>query len=45
MKNPFDYAHERWRDIVWMSQNTNQLVNHPAIIEAMRETVESAGRQ
>lgn len=34
-KDPFVYAHEREKDIVWMSQNTNQLETSPKVQEAM----------
>ncbi|MFZ1023869.1 MAG: pyridoxal phosphate-dependent aminotransferase [Thermoplasmata archaeon] len=44
MDAPFDafrYAHEHWKEVAWLSQNTNHLVPpsvvEPALIEAIRE--------
>jgi aspartate/methionine/tyrosine aminotransferase len=37
--NPFDYAHKHSKDIVWMSQNTNQLPTSPELEEAMLQAV------
>jgi aspartate aminotransferase len=39
--DPFEYAHQRAKDIVWMSQNTNHLPTSPAIQEAIIEAVNS----
>lgn len=39
--NPFDYAHKHKNEIVWMSQNTNQLPTTPEIEEAMVECARS----
>ncbi len=38
-KDPFVYAHEKEKDIVWMSQNTNQLETTPKIEENIIEAV------
>lgn len=35
----FEYAHSN-PNVVWMSQNTNHLVNHPSIDAALQETIE-----
>lgn len=41
MKNdPFVYAHEKEKEIVWMSQNTNQLETTPKINDNILEAVE-----
>ncbi|MFH0815772.1 MAG: pyridoxal phosphate-dependent aminotransferase [Methanobacteriota archaeon] len=37
--DPFEYAHQRAKDIVWMSQNTNHLPSHPAVDEAIMGSV------
>ena len=39
-KDNFEFAHEHRREIAWMSQNTNTLPVHPAILEAIREGVD-----
>ncbi|MBS3816170.1 MAG: pyridoxal phosphate-dependent aminotransferase [Candidatus Thermoplasmatota archaeon] len=39
-RDPFVYAHEREDDIVWMSQNTNQLETSPEILRAMKDALE-----
>ena len=39
-KDPFVYAHEKEDEIVWMSQNTNQLETSPKIVEAMKEALD-----
>lgn len=39
--DPFVYAHEKEDEIVWMSQNTNQLETSPKILEAMKEALET----
>ncbi|MFQ6061135.1 MAG: pyridoxal phosphate-dependent aminotransferase, partial [Thermoplasmata archaeon] len=31
----FGYAHKRWKDIVWMSQNTNTIPTDPSVIESI----------
>ncbi len=41
MKAPFDYAHENWKKVVWMSQNTNQLVDHPEIRKSMKDAIDT----
>ncbi len=38
--DPFVYAHEKEDEIVWMSQNTNQLETSPKIVEAMKEALD-----
>jgi len=40
-EDPFRYAHAKADEIVWMSQNTNQLCTSPAIKEAIMECVAS----
>lgn len=35
----FAHAHERWKDIVWMSQNTNTIPTDPSVTEAIIEAV------
>jgi aspartate/methionine/tyrosine aminotransferase len=37
--DPFEYAHQRANEIVWMSQNTNHLPTHPAVDEAILQAV------
>jgi aspartate/methionine/tyrosine aminotransferase len=37
--DPFEYAHQRANEIVWMSQNTNHLSTHPAVEAAILEAV------
>ncbi|MFP3872805.1 MAG: pyridoxal phosphate-dependent aminotransferase [Candidatus Aenigmatarchaeota archaeon] len=39
-RDPFVYAHEKEKDIVWMSQNTNQIETSPEISEAMKKALE-----
>ena len=39
-KDNFEFAHEHRRDVAWMSQNTNTLPVHPAILEAIRQSVD-----
>ncbi len=39
-KDPFVYAHEKEEEIVWMSQNTNQLETTPEVNENIIESVE-----
>ncbi|TET91287.1 MAG: pyridoxal phosphate-dependent aminotransferase [Methanomassiliicoccales archaeon] len=31
----FEYAHKHWKDVVWMSQNTNTIPTDPAVIDAI----------
>lgn len=40
-RDPFRYAHEHRDEVVWMSQNTNHLADHPAIEEALRGSIGS----
>ena len=39
-KDNFEFAHEHRREVAWMSQNTNTLPVHPAIIDAIRQGVD-----
>ena len=39
-KDNFEFAHAHRREVAWMSQNTNTLPVHPAILEAIRQSVE-----
>src|SRR5438046_5636579 len=39
-KDNFEFAHEHRREVAWMSQNTNTLPVHPAILEAIRRSIE-----
>ncbi len=39
-KDNFEFAHEHRREVAWMSQNTNTLPVHPAIIDAIRKSVD-----
>jgi aspartate/methionine/tyrosine aminotransferase len=36
----FEFAHQHRDEVAWMSQNTNTLPMHPAIIDAIRTSVE-----
>ncbi len=36
----FEYAHQHRSEVAWMSQNTNTLPMHPAILEAIRKSFE-----
>src|SRR3990172_4190621 len=36
----FEFAHEHRSEVAWMSQNTNPLPMHPAILDAIRKSVE-----
>lgn len=36
----FQFAHEHRQKVAWMSQNTNTLPMHPAVLEAIRTSVE-----
>src|SRR5207247_10104708 len=36
----FEFAHEHRREVAWMSQNTNTLPVHPAILDAIRQSVD-----
>jgi aspartate/methionine/tyrosine aminotransferase len=37
----FEFAHQHRDEVVWMSQNTSTLPVHPAIVEAIRTSVEA----
>src|SRR5437667_6175913 len=37
-KDNFEFAHEDRHEVAWMSQNTNTLPVHPAILHAIRES-------
>jgi len=37
----FEFAHEHREKVAWMSQNTNTLPMHPAVLEAIRGSVEA----
>ncbi len=39
-KDNFEFAHAHRRDVAWMSQNTSTLPVHPAILDAIRESVD-----
>ncbi|TLZ93546.1 MAG: pyridoxal phosphate-dependent aminotransferase [Methanobacteriota archaeon] len=39
-KDNFEFAHQHRREVAWMSQNTNTLPVHPAILEAIRRSVD-----
>ncbi len=39
-KEPFVYAHEKEEEIIWMSQNTNQIETTPLIQEKIKEAVD-----
>ncbi|HEX9340687.1 MAG TPA: pyridoxal phosphate-dependent aminotransferase [Thermoplasmata archaeon] len=39
-KDNFEFAHEHRTQVAWMSQNTNTLPVHPAILEAIRRGVD-----
>src|SRR2546427_5565299 len=39
-KDNFEFAHEHHREVAWMSQNTNTLPVHPAILDAIRQSVD-----
>jgi len=39
-KDNFEFAHEHRREVAWMSQNTNTLPVHPAILDAIRQGVD-----
>ncbi len=36
----FEFAHQHRSEVAWMSQNTNTLPIHPAILDAIRKSVE-----
>ncbi len=36
----FAHAHKRWKDIVWMSQNTNMIPTDPSVIEAVKSAAD-----
>ncbi len=35
----FAHAHRQWKDVVWMSQNTNTIPTDPAVLEAIVDAV------
>jgi len=37
----FEFAHQHRQEVVWMSQNTSTLPVHPAILEAIRTSVDA----
>jgi aspartate/methionine/tyrosine aminotransferase len=39
-KDNFEFAHEHRREVAWMSQNTNTLPVHPAILDAIRTSLD-----
>src|SRR5205809_6867887 len=39
-KDNFEFAHQHRRELAWMSQNTNTLPVHPAILDAIRRSVD-----
>src|SRR6266540_1539640 len=39
-KDNFEFAHEHRHDVAWMSQNTNTLPVHPAILDAIRRSAD-----
>ncbi len=39
-KDNFEFAHEHRHDVAWMSQNTNTLPVHPAILDSIRQSVD-----
>ena len=39
-KDNFELAHQHRREVAWMSQNTNTLPVHPAILDAIRQGVD-----
>ena len=39
-KDNFEFAHQHGREVAWMSQNTNTLPVHPAILAAIRQSVD-----
>jgi aspartate/methionine/tyrosine aminotransferase len=39
-KDNFEFAHEHRKQVAWMSQNTNTLPVHPAILEAIRQSAD-----
>ncbi|HYV08412.1 MAG TPA: pyridoxal phosphate-dependent aminotransferase [Thermoplasmata archaeon] len=39
-KDNFEFAHEHRHEVAWMSQNTNTLPVHPAILEAIRRSAD-----
>jgi aspartate/methionine/tyrosine aminotransferase len=36
----FAHAHKRWKDVVWMSQNTNTIPTDPSVIEAIKSAAD-----
>jgi len=39
-KDNFEFAHEHRHEVAWMSQNTNTLPVHPAILDAIRKSMD-----
>jgi aspartate aminotransferase len=39
-KDNFEFAHQHRREVAWMSQNTNTLPVHPAILEAIQQSID-----
>ena len=39
--DPFEFAHRHRDEVVWMSQNTNTLPMHPAVLDAIRASVDA----
>src|SRR2546422_7052453 len=39
-KDNFEYAHAHRKEVAWMSQNTNTLPVHPAILDAIRASAD-----
>src|SRR6266699_293928 len=39
-KDNFEFAHEHRKEVAWMSQNTNTLPVHPAILDAIRRSAD-----
>ena len=39
-RDNFEFAHAHRREVAWMSQNTNTLPVHPAILEAIQQSVD-----
>ena len=39
-RDNFEFAHAHRREVAWMSQNTNTLPVHPAILEAIRQSAD-----
>jgi len=39
-RDNFEFAHAHRREVAWMSQNTNTLPVHPAILYAIRQSAD-----